>query len=184
MRAVARLVAPVVLFIAAAAAPAAAQPAPVRAGTDWSVVQRQYSQSMLHEHNAMVREWLQRWEAGDAKATARSYAEGAVVMFGTAEKVQGRPAIERWLQRRVPELAGVLTVLTDFRASGGLAYAFGTYYARPRADDSASPATGTYMAVLVEDRGGWKFQSQVFLPDAPPATASAGTGDGGTQRAP
>lgn len=173
MRAAARLVTPL-LFLAAAAAPAAAQPAPVRAGTDWSVVQRQYSQSVLREHNEMVREWLQRWESGDPKATSRSYAEGAVVMFGSGEKVQGRPAIERWLQRRVPELAGMLTVLTDFRASGGLAYAFGTYYARSRTDTSAAPATGTYLAVLVEDRGGWKFQSQVFIPDAASATAAGG----------
>jgi ketosteroid isomerase-like protein len=179
MRAAARLVAPALFLIAAAAVPAAAQPAPVRQGTDWSVVQRQYSQSVLREHNELVREWMEHWESGDPQAASRSYAEGAVVMYGTSDKLQGRPAIERWLQRRVPELAGMMTVLTDFRASGGMAYAFGTYYARSRTDISAPPATGTYLAVLVEDRrGGWKFQSQVYIPDAPAAaTASIATTD-------
>jgi hypothetical protein len=94
------------------------------------------------------------------------------VVFG-ADRAAGRAGLEGWLDRNVAEVGDLRTALSDFRASGALAYAQGTFQYQPRAQAGAAPVTGSYFAVLVEERGRWKYQTQIFVPDAPAASAPA-----------
>jgi len=176
MRNAARFLLP--LALALMSAPAAAQRLPGAPPTDPAergVARHQYTQDVLRAHEALVRRWMEAWAEGDVKAVGRSYAETATVVFDAQEKAQGKGAVEQWLRRSVPEMSEVRTALTDFRASGALAYAYGTFSYQPRSapGESAAQVTGTYVAVLVEERGRWKYQTQVFIPDAPQAPAPA-----------
>ena len=177
MRAAVRLAVPLALACLAAT-PALAQPRPGAKATDWSLVQRQYNASVLRQHNELLEGWIAAWVKGDARDTGRNYTEDAVVLFTNGvhgEKVQSRPAVERWLPARLQEYSDVRVALSDFQASGGMAYAYGTYFLQKRAAAGSDPevVTGSYVAVIVEDRGRWKFQSQVFVPDAPAAATAA-----------
>jgi ketosteroid isomerase-like protein len=176
MRATFRVFAPSLALLIASSAyaqrlPGAAPYNPVQQGVD----RRNYIQSVLHEHEALMRRWMSAWEAGDARAAGNAYAEAARIVFVGSDTVLSRPAIERWLTNRVKDIAEVRTALTDFDASGGLAYAYGTYEVERRgaASDAPPDATGRYVAVLTMERGHWKYLLQLFVPDSLPRGAPA-----------
>jgi len=163
------------LALALVSAPAAAQRLPGAAPEDPSrlgAAKAEYTRDVLREHERLMREWLGAWSSQDKDEAARAYAADATVVFG-ADRAAGRAGLEGWLDRNVAEIGDLRTALSDFRASGALAYAQGTFQYQPRARAGAAPVTGSYFAVLVEERGRWKYQTQIFVPDAPAASAAA-----------
>jgi ketosteroid isomerase-like protein len=169
MRISLRFVLPLGLILCSVPAAAQRRPGDVPGGAgQLGAARQEYTQAVLKEHDALMRQWMQAWAEGDSRAAARAYSAEAMVLFGP-ERAQGPTAVGGWLERSVGEIAEVQTALSDFRASGNLAYATGTFQYQPRAASGAAPQTviGTYFAVLVEERGRWKYQTQVFVPDAP-----------------
>ncbi|HEU4453954.1 MAG TPA: nuclear transport factor 2 family protein [Longimicrobium sp.] len=163
------------LALALMSAPAAAQRLPGAIPEDPSrmgAAKAEYNRDVLQEHDRLMRQWMNAWSQQDKDEAARAYAADATVVFG-ADRAAGRAGLEGWLARNVAEIGDLRTALSDFRASGALAYAQGTFQYQLRSAAAAAPVTGSYFAVLVMERGRWKYQTQVFLPDAPAAAAPA-----------
>jgi len=167
------------LALALVSAPAAAQRLPGAAPEDpgrMGAAKAEYTRDVLREHDQLMSGWMNAWSSQDKDEAARAYAADATVVFGV-DRAAGRAGVEGWLDRNVAEIGELRTSLSDFRASGALAYAQGTFQYQPRDQAGAVPVTGSYFAVLVEERGRWKYQTQIFVPDAPaaptPATAVA-----------
>lgn len=165
------------LALALISAPAAAQRLPGAAPEDPSrmgAAKAEYNRDVLQEHDRLMREWMNAWSRQDREDAVHAYAADATVVFGM-DRAVGRAGLEGWLDRSLPAIGEMRTSLSDFRASGALAYAQGTYQYQPRGAAADAPMTGSYFAVLVMERGRWKYQTQVFVPDAPSAAAPAPT---------
>lgn len=163
MRTRSRIALPFALLLAAASSPAAAQMLPGARPVDARRERQQYTSYALREYTELLEKWSEALQKGDARSAARLYSEGALVMFDKGDPISGRPAVEQWITDSRDLLASLRTGVGDFLASGSLAYATGTFtFERRETDGSVRVHTGTYLAVLSEENGGWKVRSQVF----------------------
>ncbi|HEX8905210.1 MAG TPA: nuclear transport factor 2 family protein, partial [Longimicrobiaceae bacterium] len=97
---------------------------------------------------------------GDSTAAGAPFADDALLIFADGAPVRGRDAIARWT-RGSAALETLRMTPESVRVGGGMAYLSGRFTV------GASPSVtgGTFVAVLVEEQGRWRIQSQVFVPD-------------------
>jgi ketosteroid isomerase-like protein len=159
----------------AAAGAAAAQTVPGVEEIDWGRQHREYNANILKEFQSLMRGWREGWVAKDVRRLAREYSPAAYVVFEDGNPVQGPGEIQKLFQARLADKGDIRTGLNDFVASDRLAYAIGPYwYELKEPDGFVREVTGTYVAVMIRERGRWWLRSQVFTQTPPePAPASA-----------
>ena len=88
--------------------------------------------------------WAKLMNARDFNGVAALYAEDAIVLPPNEPTVEGRAAIQTWLEA-LPPISNVQLQTLEIAGRGDLAYSRGTY------SETITPAG----AVPVEDRGKW-----------------------------
>jgi ketosteroid isomerase-like protein len=152
--------------LAPVAAPAQVIPGAPR--TDWERERHEYTAEVLRAYNEVIANWREVWLRGDANATADHYSARAILLIGDSLPLEGRPAIQQYLQRVVPRTIEIRTGLSDFVASERLAYAMGPFYFVVREADGGTQdvLTGTAVTILVREGRNWRIRSQILRPQA------------------
>lgn len=177
MRSVASLI--YVLGLVVGAAPAYAQHIPGAPQTDWDRATQEYTIEVLRAYNAMMQEWRDAWQAGNAQRAADFYADGASLLIEDRDLLQGKEAIRAYLETFLPGVVEIRTGLSDFVASDRLAYALGSVWYQIRGPSGGLESVqGTYLSVLVREGRRWRIRSQVFKSEQPKTTAAGSARDG------
>lgn len=121
--------------------------------------------------------WVAAYNAGDAEALARYFADDAVLLPAGEPARSGRPAVDAYLEQMLGEGAGTLEIVShEVRSSGGLAVDRAAYAVAE--GDGAARRTGKYVMVWQRDaEGAWKIVWDIWngdaRPPAPPADTAA-----------
>jgi ketosteroid isomerase-like protein len=126
-----------------------------------------------------VGEWLAAWR-GEARTPFEAhYAELATLVPLGGGPVQGREQLATFGAAAVPATSDANLTITDFDASEGIAYIFGSYtFVALRAGVPMS--TGQHVTMLQRDGGRWRIRAQLYRPEsgsAPWPPSEAGTGN-------
>jgi len=124
---------------------------------------------------ALDSNWVNAYNAGDAKTVAAQYAEDAVLLPPGAPLAAGRVAILSFFTKDIAasKAAGVMLVFnpgTSVGISRDLAWASGTYRATVK---DAVVETGKFMSVARKKDGKWLYLRDTWNQDSPPAPEAA-----------
>lgn len=152
------------ILVLCAVGTADAQLVPGAPVTDWDRARADFTITVLREYNTVINNWRENLGAGDAAGAAAHYTEGGILLVSGAEVVQGRTAIEGFLETMTGRLVEIRTGLTDFVASDQLAYATGPtlYTYRDGTSGTVRSVTGNHLTVLVREGRRWRIRSQVL----------------------
>ena len=114
---------------------------------------------------------------GDAKAASAVYAEDARLLAPSAERMEGRPAIEAFWRAGIETgVAEVELEALELERHDSIAYEIGRYALRLRPlEGSTVVDRGKYVLVHARQPDGtWLRAVETFNPDAPPAKSGGG----------
>ena len=155
-------------------APARAQMMGVSSG-DSDSQRRQYLGTVYSDIESMVGDWRKAVDADDARRLLEFYHDDAMVLTAGDSAAKGKTAVRRAMQRLLPMSRGFQTRMTDFTASGDMAYYAGKYiYFLDLPGGVQNVREGTFVMVLFQQGRTWRIRSYVETPD--PMLAAAETG--------
>lgn len=126
---------------------------------DYDASQLQFRAYAMAEFQGVLAEWIEAVNAGDARAAARLYTEDAFVHLDRPMNGEdaARASLEAWLDH----VEGVRAGLSDFDASGNLAY--GSARVQLEGAGSGGTVDGTMTFVMRRDGRTWKIRSQTLV---------------------
>jgi ketosteroid isomerase-like protein len=146
-------------LVVGAAAGARAQALPFDA-IDGGAGSREYSGYVMREYNRVIGRFREGWVTANAKDFAHTFSEvGTFTLFDRAQ-IHGRGAIAEALGQEIPRIDGLELGMSEFTASGGLAYVTGPFsYVVQGASGADARVSGAFTMVLSEDQGSWTIRS-------------------------
>lgn len=146
-----------VLFLQVALAPAlAGQVVPIPK-SDFDEAAAQYRSYALGEFQSVVNSWVEAVNAGSAEGAARLYTEDAYLDI--EEPARGREAVRALLRAWTREVSHLQVGLSDFDASGNMAY--GTLQVR-LSPTEGSTRSGTLLLVMRKEGRSWRIRAQTL----------------------
>jgi uncharacterized protein (TIGR02246 family) len=127
--------------------------------------------------------WIEAFNKKDAAALAALYTADAVLLpQGQGQPIVGADNIRQFMDQMINEkLENMVLPVTEANMMDPKSlYQAGTW----SADAGGQHVTGTYMSVIVEDGGDWKYRADTWNMMPPPvdAAASATTGTGSANK--
>jgi ketosteroid isomerase-like protein len=170
-----RLVRPLLLSasLLLCAGAAHAQAMPFEA-IDGGAGNREYNGYVLREYTRVVGRFRDDWLASDARGFSRTFSPTATLTLFDQTQLHGRDAIAGGLGSAIPKIGDLQLGMSEFTASGALAYATGPIsYVVQAADGTETKVQGTFTLVLSQDRGDWAIRSLALWQKPATATAAA-----------
>lgn len=146
----------VLLLALSATAPAFAQVVPIPK-SDFDEAAAQYRSYALGEFQEVVQSWVGAVNDGAPERAARLYTEDAYLDIQAPAR--GREAVRDLLRNWTAEVRHVQVGLSDFDASGNMAY--GTLQARVSPVDG-STRTATLLLVMRKEGRDWRIRAQTL----------------------
>jgi ketosteroid isomerase-like protein len=155
-------------------APAAAQMMGESSGTV-DTQRRQYLGTVYTDVEARVQEWKQSLETDDLRRVMQHYSDDAMIVPAGGAAVKGKRAVTAAVDSLLKATRGYQTRMTDFSASGEMAYYAGRYtYFVDLPGGESNIREGNFVLVLYQEGRSWRIRSYVEAPDVLPAAAPAG----------
>jgi uncharacterized protein (TIGR02246 family) len=122
--------------------------------------------------HAMRASFQTAYNAGDAAAVAALYEDDAIAMPDHRPLIEGRAAIQQWLQETFAQFTPKLTLTSgDLEITGDLAHEHGSYTLTltPKAGGEAMSENGKYLVILKRQAdGAWKLHHNITNSNEPP----------------
>lgn len=129
----------------------------------------EYYAEVLERAEELTTEWRRAWREDDLPALSELYLEDAQIVFSDAPTIDGEAAIRAFFVAELPRLGEIQTSLTDFDASGRMAYLYGPFQLdRRRPDGTMERISGRYLTILLNRQRTWSIRSQFFSLEGPP----------------
>jgi ketosteroid isomerase-like protein len=159
-------------LVLSSAAAARAQALPYES-IDGGAGNREYSGYVMREYNRVVTRFREGWVTASERDFGRTFSEvGTFTLFERAQ-LHGRGTIASALGQEIPKIDGLEMGMSEFSASGGLAYVTGPFaYQVQGATGADARVSGTFTMVLSEEQGTWTIRS-LALWKKPAPTAHA-----------
>ena len=156
-------------LLAAAAAAARAQALPYES-LDGGAGNREYSGYVMREYNGVVTRFRDGWVTANERELGRVFSEAGTFTLLDRAQLHGRGAIAAALGQEIPRIDGLEMGMSEFSASGGLAYVTGpfTYQVQGATGDDAR-VSGTFTMVLSEEQSTWTIRSLALWKKPAPA---------------
>lgn len=128
---------------------------------------RRFLAEVLGNVEVTVSQWREARRARDVEAVLRFYTDDAMLVPFRGEVMLGRDNLRDALNARLPVESEFRSAMVDFTAGGQMAYYAGqfSYLVTPRDGTEPYTASGMYVLLLEQARGGWKIRSHVERPD-------------------
>jgi ketosteroid isomerase-like protein len=146
-------------LVLCSAAGARAQALPYES-IDGGAGNREYSGYVMREYNRLVGRFREAWVTANGHDFSRAFSETGTFTLFEQSQLHGRGAIGEGLGQEIPKIDGLEIGMSEFTASGGLAYVTGPFSYVVQGDNTdAVRVSGTFTMVLTEEQGSWAIRS-------------------------